>query len=157
MAEENQKLAKRDAHVEQEMINVPYKVTTTASTTLVTDDCNIQLEYIKAMIDTLAGGIEVLNDDLQRLNDESLQQSQLIETTDQDLAMLKTSCEESNANLDGLNTNMIILEQHCSSLKQKVEESQSISYDGTLIWKITNVQEKMSKDINFLTCSINYR
>jgi len=157
MTEGNQKLAKFDGYVEQEIIDLPYKATTAASTPLVTDECNVPQEYMKETIDILDGGIKALNDDIQRLSDESSQQSQLMKTVDQTSTMLKISCEESNGDLNALYTNMIILQQNCSSLKQKVEEIQSISCDGTLVWKITNVQQKMSKDINFSTFTLNYR
>jgi len=144
MIEENQKPARFYAHVEQEMIDLPSKVTTAASTTLVTDEDSAEQEHIKETINILTGGIETLNDDIQQLSNESLQQSQLIETTEQNLAVLKLSCEESHANINALNINMTLLQQDCSSLKQKVEERQLVSYDGTFIWKITNVEEKMS-------------
>ncbi|CAF1159666.1 unnamed protein product [Rotaria sordida] len=43
----------------------------------------------------------------------------------------------------GIKPNQEILHQDVASLKQKVEDMQYISYDGTLIWKITAVKEKM--------------
>jgi chromosome segregation ATPase len=131
-------------HVEQEKADLPYKVPTGTPTTVVTDECNVQQDDIKETIDILTVGIEALHDDLQQLSNESLQLSQSMEATNQSLGMLKNTNEESNAGLDALNTNTIILQQDCSSLKQRVEERQFISYDGILVWKITNVQEKMS-------------
>ncbi|CAF4286818.1 unnamed protein product, partial [Rotaria sordida] len=41
--------------------------------------------------------------------------------------------------------NQEILQQDVASLKQKVDDMQYVSYDGTLIWKITSLHEKMSK------------
>ncbi|CAF0790707.1 unnamed protein product [Rotaria sordida] len=143
LTEENQKIACSDMHDERKIIDLPSKVTTALSTTLVTDEYNAQQEYINEMVNTLSDGIVTLNDDLQRLSSESLQQSQLIEMTSQSLTQLKTSCEESNVGLNAFNTNMSILQQDYFSLKHKIEETQSISYDGILIWKITNIQEKM--------------
>ncbi len=142
--EGNQKQIDFDIHVEGKRIDLPSKVTTAASTTLVTDEDSAEQEHIKETINILTGGIETLNDDIQQLSNESLQQSQLIETTEQNLAVLKLSCEESHASLNALNINMTLLQQDCSSFKQKVEERQLVSYDGTFIWKITNVEEKMS-------------
>jgi chromosome segregation ATPase len=124
-------------------MDLPNKITTTTSTPLVTDECNAHQEHMNETIDILTGGIKVLGDELQQMSDESLQKSQLVETIDQTLTTLKTSHEESNAGLNALNTNLNLLQQECISLKQKVEEREFISYDGTLVWKITNVQEKM--------------
>jgi hypothetical protein len=64
----------------------------------------------------------------------------LLETT-------KTSIEESNSLLAAINTNMLILQQNLSLLKQTYEDQQVSSYDGTLVWKITQFQDKMSKNI----------
>ncbi|CAF3686391.1 unnamed protein product [Rotaria sordida] len=83
-------------HDERKIIDLPSKVATALSTTLVTDEYNAQQEYINETVNTLSDGIETLNDDIQRLSSESLQQSQLIEMTSQSLTQLKTSCEESN-------------------------------------------------------------
>ncbi|CAF4555534.1 unnamed protein product, partial [Rotaria sp. Silwood2] len=42
-------------------------------------------------------------------------------------------------------SNQEILQQDVASLKQKVDDMQYVSYDGTLIWKITNFHEKMKR------------
>ncbi|CAF3566686.1 unnamed protein product [Rotaria socialis] len=133
-----------DAYVDRKRIDDSPKVTTDSSTILETDESNVQQKDITETMNILAGGTAVLNDDVQRLSSESLQQSLLIEMSSQNLKALKTSCEESKNFMDALSTNMSILQQDCFSLKQKIEESQSISYDGTLLWKISNVQEKMT-------------
>jgi len=41
--------------------------------------------------------------------------------------------------------NQTILQQDVASLKQKNDDIQGISDDGTLTWKITNFAEKMGK------------
>jgi hypothetical protein len=46
--------------------------------------------------------------------------------------------------LDGIKPNQEILQQDVASLKQKVDDMQYVSYDGTLIWKISGFREKMS-------------
>jgi hypothetical protein len=93
----------------------------------------------------IAGGIQVLNDDAQRLSNESLRLHIGTEGLNRDLAALKLSIQEENAFLDGIKPNQEILNQDVASLKQKVDDMQSISYDGTFIWKITSFKEKMSK------------
>jgi hypothetical protein len=35
--------------------------------------------------------------------------------------------------------------QDSTSLKEKINDMQYVSYDGTLIWKITKFQEKMGR------------
>ena len=86
-----------------------------------------------------------MNEDAQRLSHESVKIQNAIDGLTQDLAALKLSIQEQNIFLDGLKPNQEILQQDVSSLKQKVEDMQFVSYDGTLIWKIANFKEKMSK------------
>ncbi|CAF4772212.1 unnamed protein product, partial [Rotaria sp. Silwood2] len=43
----------------------------------------------------------------------------------------------------GVKPNQEILQQDVASLKQKIDDMQYVSYDGTLIWKITSFLEKM--------------
>jgi chromosome segregation ATPase len=139
---DNAQLTTIDTEVNQQMMALSNKVTTT-TTPLVTDECDVHQESMNETIEVFNGGIKVLHDELQQISDDSLQQSQIVETTDQTLTTLKTSYEESSAGLNALNTNLSILQQDCASLRQTIEESQYTSYDGTLMWKITNVQEKM--------------
>ncbi|CAF3805905.1 unnamed protein product [Rotaria sp. Silwood1] len=55
----------------------------------------------------------------------------------------KLSIEESNGFLDIVNHKENTLNQDLSSLQEKINDLQYISYDGILVWKITNFQEKM--------------
>jgi chromosome segregation ATPase len=96
----------------------------------------------------IAGGIQALNDDAQRLSNESLRLHIDTEEWKRDLTALQLSIEEENAFLNGIKPNQEILNQDVASLKQKVEDMQSISYDGTFIWRITSVKEKLSKFFN---------
>jgi hypothetical protein len=41
--------------------------------------------------------------------------------------------------------NQDILNQDLISLKEKIDDMQNVSYDGTFVWKITSFKEKMSK------------
>jgi FtsZ-binding cell division protein ZapB len=103
------------------------------------------MQEIYETINVLAGGIQTLNDDTQRLSSESIRMQTSIESLTQDFATLKLSVQEQSAFLDGIKPNQEILQQDVASLKQKVDDMQYVSYDGTLIWKITNFREKMSK------------
>jgi len=113
------------------------------TTTSLSENSNSQLQEVCETIDVLAGGIQALNEDAQRLSDESLQLQNALEVLTKDFAGLKLSIQEQSAYLDGLKPNQEILHQDVASLKQKVEDLQFISYDGSLTWKISNFSEKM--------------
>ncbi|CAF4871545.1 unnamed protein product [Rotaria sp. Silwood1] len=56
----------------------------------------------------------------------------------------KLSIEESNTFLKAIKHNQDIFNQDLASLQDKIDVLQPISYDGTLVWKITNVQRKIT-------------
>jgi len=113
---------------------------------------NASMQDICETIDNLANEIQTLNDDTQRLSSESIRLQTSIESLAQDFATLKVSIQEQSAFLDGIRPNQEILQQDVASLKQRVDDMQYVSYDGTLIWKITNFREKMSKFIAKKRC-----
>ena len=147
MAKTTEKGEESDIHVEQEVVDFQHK-TTTNSVSLASSENDTQSEAIKEVVDIFSGGIQVLSDEIHKLNNESSELTQMVDSTDQEVTTMKTSYEESSTNLRAWNTNLSVLQQTCSSLKQKAEENQSISYDGTLVWKITGVQEKISNHFN---------
>lgn len=114
--------------------------TTTAAETLSTS----MVEVYEA-INTLARRAQTLKNETLRVSSESVRLQSSVESLTQELTSLKLSIQEQSAFLDGIKPNQEILQQEVASLKQKVDDAQYVSYDGTLIWKITSFQEKMSK------------
>lgn len=130
-------------NMQMERCDLSYKATTTTGATEKISDV---LKNLHSVIDLLASGIHTLNDELSTLNSGSLPQSQSLETTDKLLSKSKMSVDESNSVLTAMHSNISILQQDLSILKQNYEDRQITSYDGTLIWKITGFQAKMSKN-----------
>ena len=128
-------------------IDQPIQAATTTSTSLVSDKYNEQMNNIKQTLDILHAGVGALQEEQQHTTDKSLQLSQSVKTTDQDLVSLKLSIEESNVDLEGQKTVFDIFHQTVLCMKQELEDKQYTSYDGTLVWKITNVAEKMGNEI----------
>jgi hypothetical protein len=55
-----------------------------------------------------------------------------------DFFQVKQAVQESQCSLYGpINKNQ---------LEEKMDDIKCVSYDGTLLWKITNIKEKMSKE-----------
>lgn len=132
---------------EPRMVDPPVQAATTTLTSLVSDKYNEQMNDLKQTLDILNGGIGAMQTEQQHISDQSLQQSQSMKKTDQDLVSLKLSIEESNIDLERQKTILDILHQNVLCMKQEVEDKQYTSYDGTLVWKITNVAEKMGNEI----------
>lgn len=139
-----------DTDVKMETSDVSSKVTTASHRTTTAEIYKDEIEHLYEMIDLLSLGVGTLSVDITRLGSESLQQSQSLETTDKAISAIKLSIEESKNVMDAMNTNFTILQQELLSLKQKCQDRQVTSYDGTLIWKIDRFQEKMGKNIYYL-------
>jgi hypothetical protein len=123
----------------------PSRITTTTTTTTASDPATAQVLELYETLNILTGGIEALNDDGQRLSNESLQSQIKLQALAEDTSKVQISVEESQGFLQGVKHNQDILSQDLTSLKEKITDMQYVSYDGTLVWKITNFQEKMSK------------
>lgn len=102
-----------------------------------------QLQEIDRTINVLSTGIEVLNEDLKRIGNEYVQcQNELLPVL-QKLPMIKKSIDEENTFVDSMKPNQENIEREILSTTQKFNEIKTVSYDGTYIWKISNVQERM--------------
>jgi chromosome segregation ATPase len=115
------------------------------TTTRTGDPTTTQLQGIYETTNILLGSIEALNDDGQRLSNESLQGQIKLQALTKEFSEVKLSVKESHSYLEGVKHNQDILNQDLSSLKEKINDMQYVSYDGSFVWKIANFREKMSK------------
>jgi len=121
-----------DQQLKSSQMDLDLPHTTTSTSTMVNDQLN-------QTIDVLLGSIQVLNDDTQRLSSETLRTQYLLQYISENLSKLKLAVQETNTSVEGLTPNQQILQQDLDSIKQDIEDKQAVSYDGTLIWRITNV------------------
>ncbi len=103
-----------------------------------------QLEVLRETIGILANGAEALNRDGQRLNNELPEHEMKLQRLLENVSQVKVAVEEENALLEGMTQNLEILHQDLASLKEKVDEKEFVSYDGTFMWRITQCGEKRS-------------
>ncbi|CAF1043670.1 unnamed protein product [Didymodactylos carnosus] len=107
-------------------------------------NCYSQLqEYYETLI-TLTKDIQKLSENSVRLSTESLRLQHLEQACQKVINQVKQSITECDSYIVGITQNYEVLQQEVSSMKQKLEDLQSISYDGILTWKIDNVSEKMA-------------
>ncbi len=104
-----------------------------------------QLEELYETIRILGSGTQTLNEDTQRLNSELVEHETKLKNLTENVPQVKVAVEESNALIDETTRNMDVINKELVSLQEKIHDMQYISYDGTFTWKITKVQEKMSK------------
>ncbi|CAF4827523.1 unnamed protein product, partial [Rotaria sp. Silwood2] len=85
-----------------------------------------QIQELYETLNIFSGGIETLNNDQQRLNNESLRVQNVLPTLTEELSKLKLSVETSNVFLDEIEQNQDILNRVFASLQETINESQII-------------------------------
>jgi chromosome segregation ATPase len=132
----------RDARTTSNQMDTDTPQTTT------TIDTNFAMNLLEGLYETisiLGNGAQTLNEDAQKLNSELHEHEAKLQSLIENTSQVKVAVEEENVLLEGITRNMEMLNQDLMSLQERIDDMQCISYDGTLTWKITNFQEKMSK------------
>ncbi|CAF1189140.1 unnamed protein product [Didymodactylos carnosus] len=118
--------------------------TTSLSTNSVINYFYSQLQQLYETLTTVTKNFQPLNEDSIRLSTESLRQQNLLQACQNEINLIKQSKVEIDSYIAGIGPNQEILQQELDSVKQKVEDLQCISYDGTFTWKISNISEKIT-------------
>lgn len=100
---------------------------------------------VNETIDVISNGISVLGKELGDLDLNSSEQLESVTKTEEQFEKIQISTEESNNTLNGVQINVSIIQQKLLTLKEKYDEQYASSYNGTYVWKITGVREKLSK------------
>ncbi|CAF3494982.1 unnamed protein product [Rotaria sordida] len=109
----------------------------------VDETSHVSLQQLFETMDILIGGLNVINDDTQRLTSESFQYQHSLQSVSEDASKLKIAIEATHSSINAHRTNQQILEESLNSCKQQLDDQKNISIDGTLLWKITNLQQKI--------------
>jgi hypothetical protein len=130
---------------------------TTISTSRIDDETmNIKFQESYEMMEQLLGGVQALSDDTQRLNSESLLYHNTLQSFAGDMSKLKVAVQETNSLLDAHKSNQQIYEQNLASIQQQIDDLRNTSYDGTLTWKITNIQQKIGRLNRDFSSEVSY-
>ncbi len=98
---------------------------------------------LQDMIRVISNRVNVVSNDQQRLDAEVRHSQNSLQTVTENLFLMKESCEDIASRARGLKNTEDLLAQQIWSLKQVVHNALSTSFDGTYIWKITGVREKL--------------
>jgi chromosome segregation ATPase len=113
------------------------------------ENATIQLQEIDQTRNILSDGVAILKEDEQRLSTEVIHHQQALDILMKNLSKLKISIQEQNAFLDEIKRYQDIIPQELETVKEKINDVKTRSCDGTLLWKITDVQEKRGKYFMF--------
>lgn len=112
------------------------------------------LEILKSL-ESLAEGLSSLSDDSIVLQKELLKLRHHIQQQENTIEQLKRSIEESNSVVNASQIGMQVLENELESLKRTAMNlSAQSSNDGTFIWKISDVSQKINDAISEKQTSI---
>lgn len=132
----NGRNTRNDEQLETSQMNFDLPQTTMSNS-------NSSNDTLNETINVLFGSIESLNNDIQQHSSQNIRTQYALHSLSGDFGKIKKSIQEINNSSEGTETNHHILRQDFTSLQQYVEDQQGISYDGTLIWRITDVQKKI--------------
>ncbi|CAF2674022.1 unnamed protein product [Rotaria sp. Silwood2] len=138
-----QYICKNTSHsmINQSLVSSPTTVTTDTETD---ENSHANLQQLFETTNILLSSINVLNDDIQRVSSELVHHQTSARSVSEELSKLKISIEETNSSMDTYQINQQTLEESFNSLHKQLEDQKNISTDGKLIWKITNVQQKIA-------------
>ncbi len=109
------------------------------------ENATIELQEIDQTRNILSDGVAILNEDQQCLSTEVIHHQQAFDSLTKDSSKLKISIQEQDAFLDEIKKNQDIIPQESETMKEKINDVKTPSCDGTLLWKITNVQDKLGQ------------
>ena len=115
------------------------QTTTTSNNTFALD----QLRQLEETTEILTNCVRTTREDTQELNEERSRQDRRLEELIENVSKMKVGVEEEHELLDTMHQNLEILRQDLTRLEEQAEEMQVTSYDGTLVWRITEVAEKL--------------
>ena len=115
------------------------QTTTTSDNTFALD----QLRQLEETTEILTNCVRTTREDTQELNEERSRQDRRLEELIENVSKMKVGVEEEHELLDTMHQNLEILRQDLTRLEEQAEEMQVTSYDGTLVWRITEVAEKL--------------
>ena len=90
-------------------------------------------------------GRQIIDEDIRRVSADSHDLLNRLQSLSDSMSNLMVAVEEQGASEEAMKYSAMMLEQELVSTQENVGDRQHVSYDGTLIWKITRVQEKMSE------------
>ncbi|CAF4735434.1 unnamed protein product, partial [Rotaria sp. Silwood2] len=118
---------------------------TTITTDRETDETfNRNLQELLETTNMLLDSVGTLNDDTQRISSESFRHQISLQSLSEELSKLKVAVEETHSSMNIHQVNQQTLEQNLVLIQQQLEDQKNISTDGKLMWKITNVQQKIA-------------
>lgn len=96
----------------------------------------------------LSNRVNILNNIQQRIRGKMCSSQNVLQIASKELSSLSSSLEDCVNFTYGIKVNIDFLHQEIRLLEQNVDDRLLASFDGTFLWKITKVAEKIGIYIN---------
>jgi hypothetical protein len=125
-----------------------------------------QTKNVHTKINNLTQKIGKVNSNIQHLNSKSIDANNSLQRLSQECSTLRTNYQEQSNSISKLKLEQEMLELSFLALRQKLEDIHYATYNGSFIWRITNVAQKFGEQgkfinkkmfflfLNFRRCSI---
>jgi hypothetical protein len=113
---------------------------------IINDPYHILVTHLPDMIRAISNRVNIVSKDQQRLDIEVRHSQNLLHIVNQNLLLIKESSQDIVSRAHGLKNIEDLLAQQIRPLEQAVHDPLFTSFDGTYIWKITGVREKLGKN-----------
>lgn len=100
------------------------------------------LTHLQDVIRALSNHANTVSNELQQINTGSARIQTSLQIIEQNSASRTVMYEDIRSQIDAMKFWQNLHEQQIMSLKQAFIDASSTSYDGSSIWKITNVHDK---------------
>ncbi|CAF1398489.1 unnamed protein product [Didymodactylos carnosus] len=107
------------------------------------NDLHVELAKCYELLTTLTQAVETLSLDMNRLSAQSLYSTSLIPRIYDQLNELKKHMTEKDSHTVTISAKQESCQQDVSHIAQKLEEIRCASFDGSLVWRVINIADKM--------------
>ena len=113
-----------------------------------------EVQQILQGLEHLSEGIDRFGHDIQRLDNENLFHQNALISSRRDVLPLTKAIEEKQFAVERAKATDEMLERDLLSIRQTVEEIALHPFDGTFIWKITQIREKLGSSPTLVCLSV---
>ena len=103
------------------------------------------VKELKSTLEILAKGFHVIDDDVQRLSNESVAQRNVLSTLIRESSALKVSVEEQTLGQNQIVSHQEMTTNEFQSMSKSLKQMNLISRDRTFMWRIEHVAQKIGQ------------
>ena len=105
----------------------------------------VGVEELNPTLEILSNGVQVIDDDLRRLDNENVAQRNALTALMRDSSTVKLSIEEQTQCQDQMASQREMMTNEFQSMNESLKQMNLVSRDGTFLWRIEHVAQKIGQ------------